>query len=72
MMDMGTNMSDVEARPHRDGTRVVTLDANVQTPLPIVNIMIPTSGEDQIALPQINLLYQDTGPICYKILNLDH
>ena len=32
MMDMGTNTSDVEARPHIDGTRVVTSDANIQTP----------------------------------------
>ena len=55
MMDMGTNTSDVEARPHIDGTRVVTSDANIQTPLPIVDVMIPTSGEDPIALPQINL-----------------
>ena len=61
-MDMGTNTSDVEARPHRDGTRVVTLDANFQTPLLIVNIMIPTSGEDQIALPQINLSISRYGP----------
>ena len=55
MMDMGTNTSDVEARPHSDGTRVVTSDANIQTPLLIVDVMIPTGGEDQIALPQINL-----------------
>ena len=52
---MGTNTSDVEARPHREGTRVVTSDANIQLPLLIVDIMIPTGGEDQIALPQINL-----------------
>ena len=32
MMDMGTNMSDIEARPHSDETRLVTLDANIQTP----------------------------------------
>ena len=32
MTDMGTSMSDVEARPHSDGTRVVTLDANIQAP----------------------------------------
>ena len=55
MMDMGTNTSDVEVRPHRDGTRVVTLDVNVQAPLPIVDVMIPTGGEDQVVLPQINL-----------------
>ena len=46
MMDMGTNTSDVEATPHGDGTRVVTSDANIQTPLPIVDVMIPTSRED--------------------------
>ena len=61
-MDMGTNTSDVEARPHIDRTRIVTLDANIQTPLPIVDIMIPTSGEDQIALPQINLSISGYGP----------
>ena len=55
MTDMETNTSDVEAKPHRDGTRVVTLDANIQTPLPIVDVMIPTGREDQIALPQTNL-----------------
>ena len=62
MMDMGTNTSDVEARPHSDGTRVVTSDANIQTPLPIVDVMIPTGGEDQIALPQINLSISGYGP----------
>ena len=60
-MDMGTNTSDVEARPHRDGTRVVTLDANIQTPLPIVDVMIPMGGEDHIALPQINLSISGYG-----------
>ena len=62
MMDMGTNTSDVEARPHIDGTRVVTSDANIQTPLTIVDVMIPTSGEDPIALPQINLSISGYGP----------
>ena len=55
MTDMGTNTSDVKARPHIDGPRVVTLNANIQTPLLIVDIMIPTGGEDPIALPQIHL-----------------
>ena len=61
-MDMVTNTSDVEVRPHRDGARVVTLDVNVQTPLPIVDVMIPTGGEDQVALPQINLSISGYGP----------
>ena len=62
MMDMGTNTSDVEVRPHRDGTRVVTSDANIQTPLPIVDVMIPTGGEVPIALLQINLSFSGYGP----------
>ena len=59
---MGTNTSDVEVRLHRDGARVVTLDVNVQTSLLIVDVMIPTSGEDQVALPQINLSISGNGP----------
>ena len=62
MMDMGTNTLDVEVRPHRDGTRVVTSDINVQTPLPIVDVMIPTGREDKVVLPQINLSISGYGP----------
>ena len=62
MMDMGINTLDVEVRPHRDGARVVTSDVNVQDPLLIVDVMIPTSGEDQVALPQINLSISGYGP----------
>ena len=62
MMDMGTNTSDIEVRPHRDGARAVTLDANAQASLPIVDVMTPTGGEDQVALPQINLSILGYGP----------
>ena len=54
-MDMRTNTSDIEVRPHRDGTRVSTSDANAQTSLSIVDVMLPSGGGDQIAMPQINL-----------------
>ena len=57
MMDMVTNTSDIEVRPHRDRTRASTSDANVQTSLPIVNVMLPSRGGDQIAMPQINFIY---------------
>ena len=59
---MGTNTLDAEVRPHRDGARVVTLDVNVQTPLPIVDVMIPKGREDQVALPQINIFISGYGP----------
>ena len=62
MTDMGTNTSDVEVRSHRDGTRVITLNANIQTPLLIVDVMIPTGRGDPIALPQINLSFSGYGP----------
>ena len=62
MTDIGTNTSDIEARPHIDGTRVLTSDINIQTPLLIVDVMIPTGGEDPIALPQINLSISGYGP----------
>ena len=37
---MGTNTSDIEVRPHRDGARVVTADTNIQAPLPLIDVMI--------------------------------
>ena len=32
MIDMGTNTSDVEVRPHRDRVKTSTMDANAQLP----------------------------------------
>ena len=52
---MGTNALDVEVRPHRDGARTSTLDANSQASLSIVYAMLPSGGGDQLAIPQINL-----------------
>ena len=62
MMDMGTNTSDVEVRPHRDGARVLTLNANGHAPLPIVDVMIPSGGGDPMTIPQINLSILGYGP----------
>ena len=54
-MDMGTNTSDIEVRPHRDEARVVTTDANTQPPLLLIYVMIPSGGADPVAILQINL-----------------
>ena len=61
-MDMGTNTSDIEVRPHRDGARVITSDANAQAALPLVDVMIPSVGGDLMAIPQINLSILGYGP----------
>ena len=61
-MDIGTNTSDIEVRPHRDGARVITSDDNAQASLLIIDLMIPSGGGDQVAIPQINLSIVGYGP----------
>ena len=41
---MGTNTLDIEVRHHRDGARTLTMDTNTQASLPIVDVMLPSSG----------------------------
>ena len=36
---MGTNTSDIEVRPHRGEARIITMDANTQTSILIVDVM---------------------------------
>ena len=55
MIDMGTNTLDVEVRPNRDGVRTLTMDANAQTSIPIVDVVLPSGGGDHLAIPQVNL-----------------
>ena len=55
MIDIGTNISDVEVRPLRDRLRTTTMEANSQTSIPIVDVMLPSSGGDHLAIPQVNL-----------------
>ena len=62
IMDMGTNTSDIEVRPHREGARVLTSDVNAQASLPIVDAMLPSGGGDQVVIPQINLSISGYGP----------
>ena len=52
---MGTNTLDIEVIPHRDGSRTLTMDANAQASLPIVDVMLSSGRGDQLARPQINL-----------------
>ena len=62
MTDMGTNTLDIEVGPSRDGARVLTLDADTQASLTIVDVMLPSGGGDQVAIPQINLSILGYGP----------
>ena len=59
---MGTNTSDVEVRPHRDRVRTSIMDANAQTSIPIVEVMLPSVGGDHLAIPQVNLSILEYEP----------
>ena len=61
-MDVGTNTSDIEVRPHRDGARVLASDVDAQASLLIIDVMLPSGGGDQVTIPQINLSILGYGP----------
>ena len=42
MNDIGTNTSDVVVELARDRIRTSTIEANAQTSIPIVDVMIPS------------------------------
>ena len=43
MNNIGTNTSDVVVEPNRDRLRTSTMEANAQTSIPIVDVMLPSS-----------------------------
>ena len=55
LIDMGTNTSDIEVRPQRDGTRVTDSDDDAQVSCPLVNVILPTGMNEQVPMPHINL-----------------
>ena len=55
MIDMGTNTSDIEVRPQRDGTRIITSDDSTQASFPLVDIILPTGVNEQVPMPHNNL-----------------
>ena len=52
---MGTNTSDVVIEPTGSGPRPFHMEANAQTSLPIVDVLVPSSLVDHVAMPHINL-----------------
>ena len=55
MNDVGTNSSDVVVEPNRDRLRTSTMEANAQTYIPIIDIMLPSGRGDHLTIPQVNL-----------------
>ena len=55
MIDMGTNTSDIEVRPQRDGIRVINSDNNTQASCPPVDVTSPTGMSERVPVPHLNL-----------------
>ena len=55
MNDMGTNTSDVVIEPTRSGPRTSSMEANAQTSIPIVDVLLPSGLGDHITIPHVNL-----------------
>ena len=55
MNNVGTNTLDMVVEPNRDRLRTSTVEANAQTSIPIVDVMIPSRQGDHLTIPHINL-----------------
>ena len=53
--DSGTNTSDVVVELTRDRTRTSNIEANAQTSIPIVDVLLPSGHGDHVTIPHINL-----------------
>ena len=56
LIDMGTNTSDIEVRPQKDGARVIDSDDDdAQVSCPHVDVILPSGVNEQMPMPHINL-----------------
>ena len=52
---MGTNTSNVVIEPTKSGPRTSHMEANAQTSIPIVDVLLPSGLGDQVTIPDVNL-----------------
>ena len=53
---------DIEVTPQRDGSRIMTLEGNMQTSCPLVDVILPTGISKQVPMPHINLSISGYDP----------
>ena len=63
--EVRTNTSDVVVEPTRNGLRMSNMEANAQTSIPIVDVLLPTGHEDHVKIPHVNLSI--TGYCCIML-----
>ena len=62
MTDMGTNTSNVVIEPTGSGPRPSCMEANAQTSVAIVDVLLPSSLGDHVVIPHVNLLISGYEP----------
>ena len=55
MNDIRTNTSNVVVELTRNRTRTSNVEANAQTSIPIVNMLLPSGQGDHVMIPHVNL-----------------
>ena len=70
MKDVGTNTLDVVVEPARDKLRTSTVEANAQTSIPIVDVMLPSGQGDHLTIPHINLSISGYEPDLLRTSNM--
>ena len=70
MNDIGTISSDVVVESARDRIRTSTVEANAQTSIPIVDVILPSSQEDYITIPHVNLSISGYEPDSLRTSNI--
>ena len=68
MIDMGTNTLDVEVRPQRDGSRVMTLEDNAQASCPLVDVILPMGMNEQVSDTSFFLFYTKSSLVSQVLL----
>ena len=70
MNDVGTNTSDVVVEPNRDRLRTSTMEANAQTSIAIVDVMLPSGSGDHLTMPHVNLSISGYEPDSLRISHM--
>ena len=52
---MGTNTSDVAVESTRNRTKTSNIEANAQTSIPLVDVLLPSSLGNHVTIPHVNL-----------------
>ena len=64
------NTLDMVVEPAGDSLRTSTVDANAQTSIPIVDVMLPSGRGDHLVIPHVNLSISGYEPDSLRTSNM--